>query len=174
MSVWLCTLYLCCLCIMTMYHGYVSWLCIMAMYLGYVSWLCILAMYHGNLSWLCIMAMYTAIYVSCPCIMVMYHGHVSCPCIMAMYHGYVSRLCITAMYRGYVSRLCNIVFFWYSIAQNASRNDFLPTFFAKVNLPWVSVPNHPAHQLRLCPLSFSCFHPKPGRWPTWLLEIDDF
>ena len=30
MIVWLCTLYLCCLCIMAMYHGYVSWLCIMA------------------------------------------------------------------------------------------------------------------------------------------------
>ena len=30
------------LCIMAMYHGYVSWLCIMAMYRGYVSWLCIL------------------------------------------------------------------------------------------------------------------------------------
>ena len=71
MIVWLCTLYLCCLCIMTMYHGYVSWLCIMAMYHGYVSWLCIMAMYHGCVSWLCITARY--------------HGYVSWLCSMAMY-----------------------------------------------------------------------------------------
>ena len=29
-------------CMLSMYHGYVSWLCIMAMYHGYVSWLYIL------------------------------------------------------------------------------------------------------------------------------------
>ena len=34
-------------CILSMYHGYVSWLCIVAMYHGHVSWLCITAMYHG-------------------------------------------------------------------------------------------------------------------------------
>ena len=47
-----------CLCIMAMYHGYVSWLCIMAMYHGYVSWLCIMAMYHGYVSWLYIYIYY--------------------------------------------------------------------------------------------------------------------
>ena len=34
-------------CMLSMYHGYVSWLCIVAMYHGYVSRLCIMAMYHG-------------------------------------------------------------------------------------------------------------------------------
>ena len=57
MIAWLCALYVCCLCIMTMYLGYVSRLSIMAMYHGYVSWLCILAMYHGYVSLLCIMDM---------------------------------------------------------------------------------------------------------------------
>ena len=33
----------------------VQWLCIMAMYHGYVSRLCITAMYHGYVSWLCIL-----------------------------------------------------------------------------------------------------------------------
>ena len=65
-------------CLLSMYHGYVSWLCIMAMYHGYVSRLCIMAMYHGYVSWLCIMAMY--------------HGYVSWLCIGAMFHGYVSGL----------------------------------------------------------------------------------
>ena len=72
------------LCIMAMYHGYVSWLCILAMYLGYVSWPCILVMYLGYVSWLCILAMY--------------HGYVSRLFITPIYHAYVSRLCIMAMY----------------------------------------------------------------------------
>ena len=68
MIVWLCTLYVCCLCIMAMYHGYVSWLCITAMYHGHVSCLCIMAMYLGYVSWpswLCIGAMnHGYVYVS--------------------------------------------------------------------------------------------------------------
>ena len=62
-------------CMVSMYHGYVSWPCIMAMYHGQVSWLCITAMYHGYVSRLFITP-------------------VSRLCIMAMYHGYVSWLCI--------------------------------------------------------------------------------
>ena len=63
MIVWLCTLYVCCLCIMAMmamYH-----LCILAMYHGYVSWLCIMTMYHGYVSWLCIMASLIWLWIFC-------------------------------------------------------------------------------------------------------------
>ena len=40
-------------CMLSMYHGNVSWLCIMAMHHGDASWLSVMAMYHGYVSWLC-------------------------------------------------------------------------------------------------------------------------